>query len=672
MNLPYRRGAVALAVVSLGTSAFSQQGSTPNARELPPVTITGNPLGATELVAPAVSYSGPALLLRSAGTLGETLNNTPGVSSTYFGPNASRPVIRGLDGDRIRILSNSGASLDVSSLSFDHAVTVDPISIERIEVLRGPAALLYGGNAIGGVVNVIDNRIPREPLQGVSGKADIGIASANRERGGGLAVDGGTGRIGLHVDVFRRNTEDVRVPVALECTRGGVTSVAHRICNSASAVRGGAVGGSTFFDNGYLGAAVSQYRNDYGSVAEDEVTIGMRSKRYAFEGEARKLQGPFQSIKGQFSHTDYRHTEFDAGQAGTVFSNQGNDFRLEARHVRIGPLDGVIGLQAESNRFAADGSEAFAPYSRTRQAALFAYEEMATSWGKVTFGARTESVRVESLGNPTESRFTADRRQFRPVSYSLGSLWNMAPEWQLTGNLAYSERAPKDYELYANGPHLATAAYEVGDRNLGKEKSTNAELAVQWKEARNFLKVGVFASQFRNYIALQATGAKRELEDGSLPEFSYSGVRARFRGLEASGNLRLQEGPSSIDLEMRSDLVRASNLSTGEPLPRIAPARIGATLIAVNVAWGARLGFDRAARQSRVPSGERAVDGYTLWSAAVTYRMKAGPTDLLWFARLDNATDRLAYSASSILTQTTPGKSPLPGRSLKLGLQAHF
>ena len=662
MNPHFSRGALSVAAFILCGNAAAQ-----NTVTLKEVTVTGNPLG-TELVAPATQYSGQALLLRSQTTLGETLNNTPGVSSTYFGPNASRPVIRGLDGDRVRVLSNSGSALDVSNLSYDHAVTADPISIERIEVLRGPGALLYGGNAVGGVVNLIDNRIPTDPIQGASGKVDLGLASGNHGRDAAALVEGGNGRIGLHADVFDRSTRDVRVPVALACTRDGVTSFARRICNSASDVRGGAVGGSVFFDKGYLGASASTYRSDYGTVAEDEVTIGMQSNRYALEGELRDLGGPLKSVKAHASHTDYRHTEFDAGAPGTVFKNRGNDFRLEARHARLGALEGVVGMQVEDARFSADGEEAFAPHSRTRQNAVFAYEELGTSWGKLTFGARTESVKVDSEGNPLVPRFVAAGRSFQPSSFALGALWKLDSAWQLTGNLARSERAPKDYELFADGPHLATGAWEIGDANLGKEKSLNADIGAQWKNGHHHFKVNAFASRFDNYIALSATGATQD----DLPVFAYRQVPARFRGLEASGNVRLLDGASVLDLELRGDIVRASNAGTGEPLPRIAPARVGATLAWSQGDWGARLGFDHAARQSRVPAGEAPTDSYTLWTAAVTYKMAAGAGNLLWYARIDNAGDKLAYSATSILTQTAPGKAPLPGRSLKVGLRASF
>ena len=665
--------AILLTVMSSGALAQPSptSGKPPPVQELPTITITGNPIGAIDLITPAAQYGGSELLLRAKTTLGETLDGTPGVSSTYFGPNASRPVIRGLDGDRIRILNNGGATVDVSGLSADHAVTLDPLAIERIEVLRGPAALQYGGSAVGGVVNVIDNRIPREPLfdsaGGVSGKADLGLATGNAERGGALMLETGNDRYALHADAQARRTDDVSVPKALACTQGGVTTVASRLCNSASETRGGALGGSVFFDHGYLGASVSTFATQYGTVAEDEVKIDMKSSRYALEGEVRHLSGWFQGLKAQFSRSDYSHTELSAGVPGTVFKNTGNDLRVEARQTQLGALDGVIGLQLEQSNFSADGSEAFAPYSRTAQVAMFAHEELATRWGKLSAGARLASVQVESLGNPVIARFAPGSRSFNPASLALGGLWRVAPEWQITSNLAWSERAPKDAELFANGVHVATNTFEVGNVNLDKERSTNLDVGAAWKRGFNSASVQAFVNQFSNYISLEPTDLS-----AAVPVYSSTQVQARFTGLEANGKLRLMEGAQTLDLALRWDTVLADNLSTGQPLPRIAPMRTGATLLWSSGPWGARVGVDQLAAQSRVPMGQLATDGYTLWNAALTFKAKSGPTNLLWYARLDNAGDTLAYSSSSILTQTVPGKVPLPGRSLKVGLQVSF
>jgi len=295
------------------------------------IIITGNPLGQDKTTVPASALGRSDLLERGQSSLGETLNGLPGVSSTYFGPNASRPIIRGLDGDRIRVLNNSAASADVSALSFDHAVPLDVLSTERIEVLRGPAALQYGGSAVGGVVNVIDNRIPREPLSGLSGKAQVQAGTGNGERSVAGLLESGNARWALHADGFDRRTGDVRVPVQLACDKTGETRYARRICNSASQSQGGAVGGSTFWDHGYLGASVNTYQSDYGTVAEDQVTIGMKTTRYALEGQVRHLPGLWDSLKARVSHTDYRHTEFDNGSPGTVFANQAQDLRVTVR-----------------------------------------------------------------------------------------------------------------------------------------------------------------------------------------------------------------------------------------------------------------------------------------------------------------------------------------------------
>jgi iron complex outermembrane recepter protein len=693
MSSHFRRNAIGVAVLSLLSCAAWAQAS------LPEVTVTGNPLGASDLIAPTTTLSGDRLLLRSQSTLGETLNGLPGVSSSYFGPNASRPSIRGQDGDRIRILQNGGAAPDASALSYDHAVPVDALVTERVEVLRGPSALQYGGSAVGGVVNVIDNRIPSEPIDGFGGRADLGYATGNREKSGGVVLEGGNNRYALHVDAFNRDADDTSVPIELGCESPRRPGLARKICNSANQAHGGAVGGSLFFDQGWIGASASTYRSDYGTVAEDDVTIRMRSDRYALEGEWRP-GGFFTSIHGKLSRTDYRHTEFEGSETGTVFSNKSDDLRIEARHQKIGGVEGLIGFTNETNDFAAVGEEAFAPHSRTRSRALFLHEELGTSWGRLSFGARTEQVRVRSFGYPEDpaiTRFAVGERKFNPGSAAFGALVNLAPQWQLTSNLAYTERAPKDYELFANGPHVATAAWEVGDPNLQKEKSVGFDLGAQWKSGANSARVNAYVTRFRNYIGLAASGNVRG-EDGAInpapvetdeglvfpdvvDEFVYRGVRARFTGIEANGNLRLlgtdgfsrAADGSTLDLEWRADLVRAKNTDTGEPLPRISPARAGATLAYGNGPWTARLGFDHYAAQRRVPSvGARETDAFTLWNAALTYRMKVRRTNLTWYARVDNLTNKLAYSATSILTTTAFPDAPLPGRTLKVGLRATF
>jgi iron complex outermembrane recepter protein len=668
--------AVSLACTHLSAQSLAPTALLPSAASpvaaLEEVIVTGNPLKATDVILPAVSLSRTELMLRAQPTLGETLSGLPGVASTGFGPNVGRPVIRGQDGDRIRILSNSGATLDASALSFDHAVPLETLLVDRIEVLRGPAALLYGGSAVGGVVNVVDGRIPRERLfdttGGVAGQADARVANGNGERSIAARIEAGTDQHALHVDVFDRTTSDVAVPLNLACTRTGALTMARKICNSASHSHGGALGGSLLWTHGYLGASVAAIESGYGTVAEDEVTIGMRSVRTSMQGEVRQLTGFITELSGHISHTDYRHTEYDQGVSGTLFTNQGNAARLEARHRDVGAWQGVLGLQTENAQFAAAGDEAFAPFSHTSNYAIFVHEERGTSWGKFSVGARQEQVTVQSLGNPAVARFVPGQRQFNPTSLAFGVSLRGSGGWRFGANVTRSQRAPKDYELYADGPHLATNAWERGNRLLTTERSYGLDLGADWTLGPNRLAFNTYFNRFDNYIGLVSSGGTVQ----SLPELIFVQHPARFTGFEVQGNSRLLDGGQTLDVEWRGDLVRAVNATAGEPLPRIAPTRLGASLVWTRGPFSARAGLESSARQHRVPVGDLATPGYTVVSAAITYRMRLDRGSAQGYARLNNATDRLAYNAGSILTQTAPGKSPLAGRSLKLGVQMQF
>ena len=334
MTHVFQRSAVAAAAysffsLSLG-NACAQAAHTDEVHRLDEVTITARNLEGGGLLVPAQQLSGAALTQRQGSTLGETLDNLPGIANSSFGPNVGRPIIRGMEGDRIRILQNSGANMDVSGLSNDHAVPIDPLTTERIEVLRGPATLLYGGSAIGGLVNVIDNRIARERTfdakGGVMGKAEVRAGGAADERSTGALVEAGNEKFVLHVDAFDRSTKNLRVPKDMTCGEGGPSN-GRRVCNSASDSKGGAVGGTLLFDRGYLGVSTSEYRSTYGTVAEPEVRIGLLRRHHVMEGLVRDV-GVFQDLKLQLGNTNYTHTEYEGADAGTRFDNKGHDLRL--------------------------------------------------------------------------------------------------------------------------------------------------------------------------------------------------------------------------------------------------------------------------------------------------------------------------------------------------------
>ena len=679
-------------LLSAGASAQSINNAALAAAEpkkLDPIVVTGNPLKDADMVAPVSVLAGPELLLKRGTTLGETLDGLPGVSNSFFGPNAGRPIIRGLDGDRIRILTNSGASFDASSVSFDHNATIDPLAIERVEVVRGPAALLYGGTAVGGVVNIIDNRIPRDAINGYGGTVEARVGGAEKERGYSTLLEGGNGQFALHADGFHRETGDYKVPSS--------AGLGNRIVNSASESKGGAIGGSFTFNGGYAGISQSEYRSLYGTVAEPDVNIDMRQTRTAFEGESGKLGSVVESISIRGGRTDYKHVELEGSEVGTQFTNKGNDFRIELKHAKLGPLSGVIGAQGESFKFSALGDEAFVPDTRTRNQAIFAYEEIAAGAWKLSLGARAEKNRIRSDGEGGTgiARFGAPgEKAFNLGSFSAGVLYKIDDKTSITGNLARSQRGPAFYELFADGPHIATGAYEVGDANLAKEKSTALDLGVQWKwgaSGKSSARLGVFSNRFNNFIALRRTGTDRDTEGHTavndcgngtssesgcsaaiLPEFRYQGVKARLAGFEAETKIRLVEQPYVLDWEMKADFTRAQDLTNAEPLPRIAPLRVSTAGLYSNGPWSVRAEIAHTTAQDRVPANDLfgATAAYTMVNAAASYTIKLANTSALLFLKGSNLGDRKAFSASTV--DTIRGLAPLPGRGIKGGMQYNF
>jgi iron complex outermembrane recepter protein len=684
-QLLQRRALVFAVSAALGGLSHAQQTApaappaAPPIEQLAPVVVTGNPLRGNDLAAPVSVLDGDELVLRRAGSLGETLNGLPGVSSSYFGPNANRPMIRGLDGDRVRVLSNAGASLDASSLSFDHAVPIDPLVIERIEVLRGPGALLCGGSAVGGVVNALDNRIPKEKLNGVSGAAEVRFGGAESERGGAALVEAGNGQFALHADAFGRRTSDLRVPEHTPIADGAALEPTDRIRNSAARASGGALGASWTFGNGHLGVSGDSYDSTYGVVAEPDVVIRMKRRHVGVSSEINDLGGPLRALRVQLNDTRYQHEEIEgSGAIGTTFKTSGTEARVEAEHAPLGPLRGLVGAQFENFDFSALGEEAFVPSTKTRREALFVTEELVWAGGTLGAGVRVERARISSSGDadPAEPKFgAADERRFTLSSASLSNVYRLNERWSLTGTVSTSERAPTSFELYANGLHAATGAFEIGDAALPSERGNNIDVALQWKSGKDRLRVGVYSARFSRFISLEATGADvtETGEDGSVesfPEFAFRSVRARMHGLELEGHQRLIDSAWSLDLSGKLDLTRATNADTGEPLPRIAPLRLTLGLDSGYGPWTGRVELEHAARQERVPATDTPTGSYSIVNLALTRRFQFGAADALWFVKASNLGDVLAYNASTV--ETIRGLVPLPGRALKTGVRFRF
>lgn len=642
---PLRHVAAAAGLACAALTASAQSSSTPTT-----VVVTGNPLGRDDLQQPASVLQGAALATRRASTLGETLDGLPGVASTAFGPNAGRPLVRGLDGDRVRLLDNGGASVDASNLSFDHAVAIDPLAIERVEVLRGPAALLYGGNATGGVVNTIDNRIPRTPLQGLSGRAELRLGGAASERGGAALLEGGVGSFGWHVDAFGRDTGDQRSP-------------AGDVRNSASRAHGGALGAGWVTADGHAGASVDTYRNRYGVTAEESVVIDMKRDRLSLAGDLPLPGGPLPRLSFQAGSTDYQHQELEDGEVGTTFASRGRDLRVQARHAPLGGLEGVFGLQAESLDFSALGEEAFVPSTRTRSQALFVLEELRLGDLTLSAGARAERVTVQDVDGARE-------RRFEPASASLGARGRLGGGWQWNASFGHTERAPAYYELYADGLHIATAAYERGDPGLGVERSGHGELGLAWRSTQGSVSLDVYQTRFSRFIALDATGNDVDTDEGPVPEYAFSAVRARLSGAELDARWQLAEAPWALVLTGGADLVRGRNLDRGEPLARLPPLRVRAGLEASHGPWRVALGLRHAARQDRVPATDTPTDGWTMVDVALAWQGQLAGAETLASLRLTNLGDRLAYSATTV--GTLRPLAPLAGRALAATWQMRF
>lgn len=492
------------------------------------VVVTSSPLGRTlfEQAQPASLLTGERLRLRLEPTLGETLGHEPGVASTGFAQAASRPVIRGLADDRVRVLQNGVSTQDVANVSPDHAVSIDPLSIETIEVVRGPDTLLYGPNTVGGVVNVIENRVPDRRVAGerselpLRGRFDLRAGSVDEERSAAGLLEFGVGPLQFHLDGFTRETQDYHIPGDARSDRqrareplGGREKEARDVLpNSFSRSEGGAIGASFVWESGYLGAAYSGYQSRFGTVAEPDVTIDLEQRRWDVRGGWREPLRGIRELRFKLGFTDYAHTEFKGREVGTVFDQQAFEGRCEVLHEKIGPFEGALGFQTQSTDFSAIGAEAFLPQVDTRVHSLFIFEEarIDDQW-RVEVGARYDRQTNDSDTSPG---FTGLDREFDAFSGSLGTVFTPGDTWAVALTASFTQRPPTYVELFANGPHVATDAFEIGNADLGLEDSFALDLTVRKKQGRITGAAGIFFYHFNDFITLSPTGLEAEAEEG--------------------------------------------------------------------------------------------------------------------------------------------------------------
>ena len=627
--------------------------------------------------------SGQNLTLAIEPSLGQTLARLPGVSSSYFGPAASRPIIRGLDGDRIRILQNGLNTIDASATSVDHAVSFDTSNLKSVEVVRGPATLLYGSNAIGGVVNSIDGRIVDQKIDGtIRGSLGGRYSSVDNGYQSSGMLEGGYKGLAFHVEAFSRAAEDFRIPgnartpaeQAANPLPAGQTEVSKIMPNSNLRSQGVTSGLSYIWDKGFFGFAWTEFHTNYGSPAERNVVIDMHQQRLDVRGAFYQPLPRIKEISYKLATSSYQHTEFDSGQPSTLFKNNGYDARVEAKHEKIAGMQGVVGFQSDRSEFSTSGDEAFLPPTITQADALFLYEDISRGPLSFQFGGRYDHISVDSLASSSFGPAVA--RTFDNLSSSVGLVFTPNDEYAVAFTINHAERAPTYQELFANGTHAATGAFEIGNPNLKQEKSLGFDLNVRKRIGWVTGSVGGYFNRFSNFIGQFPTGVVHVVNGESYNELLYKATNAEFIGSELEATFHLLHpittnppaGQNNLHLQFRADVVRARDTQTGLSLPRIPPFHLTTALMLERGAFGARLEGIYAAPQSQLAMNELRTSSYFLVNLSLTYRIKQGPTTMDVFIKGMNLTNEDAREHTSVLKD----RVPLPGRGLVAGMKLTF
>jgi iron complex outermembrane receptor protein len=627
--------------------------------------------------------SGQNLTLALEPSLGQTLARMPGVSSSYFGPAASRPIIRGLDGDRVRILQNGLNTIDASATSADHAVSFDTSNLKSVEVVRGPATLLYGSNAIGGVVNSIDGRIVDEKLDGtIRGALNERYSSVDNGYLSSAMIEGGYKGLAFHVEAFTRAAEDFRIPGNARTTHeqtinplpAGQTEVRKIMPNSNLRSEGVTSGLSYIWDEGFFGFAWTEFHTNYGSPAEPNVVIDMHQQRLDVRGAFYKPLPRIKEISYKLATSSYQHTEYDSGTPSTLFKNSGYDARVEVKHEKIAGMEGVLGYQSDRSEFSTSGSEAFLPPTITQADAVFLYEDISRGPLSFQFGGRYDHISVESLNSAAFGPALA--RTFDNVSSSVGVVFTPNDEYAIAFTINRAERAPTYQELFANGTHAATGAFEIGNPNLQQEKSLGFDLNLRKRIGWVTGSVSGYYNRYSNFIGQFPTGIVHVVNGESYNELLYQATNAEFIGSEMEATFHLlnpitTEAPThqnNLHLQLRADVVRARDTRTGLSLPRIPPFHLSSTLILERGRFGARLEGIYAAPQSQLAMNEARTNSYFLVNLSLTYRIIQGPTTLDVYVKGMNLTNEDAREHTSVLKD----RVPLPGRGLVAGLKLTF
>lgn len=643
---------------------------------------------ASKRLAGTTILTGEELTREIRTTIGDTLSRQPGVSSTSFGPNASRPVLRGFQGDRVRILTDGIGSIDVSNTSVDHAVIINPLTADRIEILRGPSALLFGSAAAGGVVNVLSSRIPRKvPDEPVHISALGTYGSAANERSGTAAIDVPVAsKFVVHFDGSYSKTGDLRTggnllsaPLRAQALASpdadirALASLKGKLPNSAARTWEVAGAAAYIDDNGTIGFSVSHYDSLYGvpirfslnpAIEGEQVRLDVQQTREDLRAEVNTGGGFLDKIKFRAGHANYQHNEIDdTGAIGTTFLNDSIEARLELVQTEKNGWKGASGFQMSIRDFNVIGDEAFVPKNTTKQFGVFTLQEVSINDLKIEGGARFEHSKLSAkpnaiIGNP------AYVRSFDAVSGSLGASYALAENIRLGLNAAYTQRAPSAEELFANGPHAGTQAFEIGNPLFKKETGQSVEATLNGKGGGYSFGASLYYTKFKNYIYETQTGAVQN----DLPVFQFNQAPATYFGFEVEGSARLATiGNFTLNADALADMVRARVKSVG-PVPRIPPLRLLGGLELQSDSVQARVEAEWTDSQTRVAGFETPTKGFTLVNASLSFKPfgKDNKTSILVSA--NNIFDVEARRHASFLKDF----APLSGRDVRVTAKVAF
>lgn len=700
-----------LALSLISSPAFAQQQAEQDVADddfhrTGEIVVTAPYFERLDLLAGTSALSGEELAQQSRGQIGDTLLSLPGVSATSFTPGSSRPVLRGFQGNRVAVLTDGIGNIDASNTSADHAVTIESLTTERIEVLRGPAVLLFGGQAVGGAVNAIDKRIPRAiPKEAAHVDALAGYGSAADEWSAGASVDVPvTDRLVVHADGSYRKSDDLRISgyqlssvlrdevfdLADEEEAEGELDEAEglreaaenrgRVPNSAVETWTAGVGTAFIDDGGNLGVSFSIYDTKYGipgrpgvghheeataageqvsmaEAGEEAVTIGLRQYRADIRGEVETGGGFLEKLTFRAGYADYEHTEFEGDEIGTVFKSNGFEARAEAVQANRDGWRGASGIQYLSRDFEAIGAEAFVPPNRTRQLGLFSLQEF--DLGGLHLEAALRYDRVKQ-----EAQTLGITRNFNNVSAAFGLAY-LIGDLKIGINASRTGRAPAVEELFSDGPHIATQAYEIGDPDLRSEKAWNAELYARFDSSNVDATVTVYSNWFDGFIYEDATGA----EEDDLPVFQYFQSDARFWGFEADVSARLgRVGGFDFVVDGVADYTRASISNGGGPVPRIPPLRLLGGVELQSGSLDLRGEVEWADDQRRNAAFEAETAGFTLVNASASWRPFGRDRNIALIASVNNIFDVSARRAASF----TKDYVPLAGRDFRVTARISF